>query len=80
MIAKSYTFGQAVLCSFFIITMTYAETEKRNVDEHKHSENIHTIYQSMTTEELQKEVEKYSEKGCLSFALGQELIKRWTKS
>lgn len=80
MIAKSYTFRQAVLCSFFIITMTHAETEKRNLDKNIHTENIHTIYQSMSTEELQKEVEKYSEKGCLSFALGQELIKRWTES
>ena len=41
---------------------------------------IHTTYQSMTIEELQKEVEKHSENGNLSFALGQELIKRWTKS
>ncbi len=41
---------------------------------------IHTTYQSMTTAELQKEVEKHSENGNLSFALGQELIKRWTKS
>ncbi len=41
---------------------------------------IHTTYQSMTIEELQKEVEKDSENGNLSFALGQELIKRWTKS
>ncbi len=41
---------------------------------------IQTTYQSMTTAELQKEVEKHSENGNLSFALGQELIKRWTKS
>ena len=41
---------------------------------------VHTTYQSMTMEELQKEVEKHSENGNLSFALGQELIKRWTKS
>lgn len=41
---------------------------------------VQTTYQSMSTEELQKEVEKHSENGSLSFALGQELIKRWTKS
>ncbi len=41
---------------------------------------IHKTYQSMTIIELQKEVEKHSKKGNLSFALGQELIKRWTKS
>lgn len=41
---------------------------------------IHKTYQSMTIAELQKEVEKHSKDGDLSFALGQELIKRWTKS
>ena len=41
---------------------------------------IHKNYQSMTIAELQKEVEKHSENGNLSFLLGQELIKRWTKS
>lgn len=41
---------------------------------------IQTTYQSMSTAQLQKEVEKHSENGNLSFALGQELIKRWTKS
>ena len=39
---------------------------------------IHTTYESMSTDQLQKEVEKYSKNGNLSFALGQELIKRWT--
>ena len=41
---------------------------------------IHKTYQSMTIAELQKEVEKHSENGSLSFTLGKELIKRWTKS
>lgn len=41
---------------------------------------IQTTYQSMTTAQIQKEVEKHSENGNLSFALGQELIRRWTKS
>lgn len=44
------------------------------------STDIHTTYESMTTTELQKEVEKHSKNGNLSFALGKELIKRWTKS
>lgn len=38
----------------------------------------HTNYQSMTTAQLEKEVEMHSKMGTLSFALGQELIKRWT--
>ena len=36
-------------------------------------------YHSMTTAELQIEVEKHSNKNCLPFALGRELISRWTK-
>ena len=41
--------------------------------------SVTTIYQNMSTDQLQEEVEKHSINGNLSFALGQELIKRWTK-
>jgi hypothetical protein len=33
----------------------------------------------MSTAQLQEEVEKHTINGNLSFALGQELIKRWTQ-
>jgi hypothetical protein len=39
-----------------------------------------TIYSTMTTAQLQKEVELRSLSGELSFNMGLELIKRWTKS
>ena len=41
---------------------------------------VTTIYQSMTTAQLQIEVEKHSNNENLSFVLGTELIKRWTNS
>ena len=44
------------------------------------STDIHTTYESMSIAQLQKEVEEYSKNGNLSFALGQELIRRWTES
>lgn len=42
-------------------------------------ETAATIYQSMTTAQLQTEVEKHINNKSLSFILGKELIKRWTK-
>ena len=38
------------------------------------------IYKSMTTAQLQTAVENHSNNKSLSFILGKELIKRWTKS
>ena len=73
--------GNTILFSLIITTMTNAGTQDK-VDKVNalDSTAIYTTYQSMTTAQLQKEVEKHSENGNLSFALGQELIKRWTKS
>ncbi len=63
--------------------MTNANTQnnksKVNILPYDHTVT-HTTYRSMSTEQLQKEVEKQSQNGNLSFAMGQELIRRWTKS
>ena len=75
--------GNTILFSF-IISITSNACIQSNKSETTTlayaSTNIHTTYESMSTAQLQKEVEKHSENGNLSFALGQELIKRWTKS
>ena len=42
--------------------------------------SIETIYQTMSTAQLQKEVERRSKNGEMSFEMGIELIKRWTNS
>jgi len=75
--------GKTILCLLILTITTQANTE----DQTKRGNNISDTstlvlmtYQSMSTEQLQKEVEKHSQNGSLSFALGQELIKRWTKS
>jgi|GEM_PF-3523273 len=58
-----------------ITTMTYAS----NVETFTPSASDESLnYHSMTTEEIQIEVEKYSISGDLPFELGLELIKRWT--
>jgi len=73
--------GKTILFSFILTTMINANTQNNMSKENAlDSTVIKTTYQSMTTEELQKAVEKHSENGNLSFALGKELIKRWTKS
>ncbi len=62
-------------------TMTYANN-KDNLDtiENKSNPTIDKSYQNMSTAQLQNEVEKRSINGDLSFAMGLELMKRWTKS
>jgi len=42
--------------------------------------SIDTIYQTMSTYQLQKEVERRSNNGEVTFDLGIELMKRWTNS
>lgn len=75
------TLGKTILFSLIATTITNAQTPDNLSKENAlDSTAIYTTYQSMTTEELQKAVEKHSENGNLSFALGKELIKRWTKS
>ena len=41
--------------------------------------SISTSYQSMSTVELEKEVERLTVKGNVPFEMGMELLKRWTK-
>lgn len=41
---------------------------------------IETIYQTMSTAQLQKEVERRSKFGEVTFDLGIELMKRWSQS
>jgi len=73
--------GKTLLFSVIVTTITNAEIQNNGKKENTlDSTVIYTTYQSMTTSQLQKEVEKHSENGNLSFALGQELIKRWTES
>ena len=42
--------------------------------------SIKTIYQTMSTAQLQKEVERRSKNGEVNFEMGIELMKRWTNS
>lgn len=67
------------------ITMTYAENIQMNITtmgvkpEVTKIASIKTSYQYMSTEELEKEVEKLTASGDIPFDMGMELMKRWTK-
>ena len=68
---------------FFIMTVTMAQASKK--------ENIVSMgigtetasfshVENMSTEQLQKEVERLSRRGEVSLELGMELMKRWSKA
>lgn len=67
--------GKIIISIVATITTIAAQEGNNNINSLSYNE----IY-VMSTEELQKKVEEHSQNGNLSFVLGQELIKRWTKS
>lgn len=71
-----------IIFSLFAVTMTHASNENNvNTLEHRSNTTMTDIsYVTMTTAQLQEEVEKRSINGNLSFDMGMELIKRWSNS
>ena len=69
---SSKLLGKIIVLSLITVTTTYASNTENLCNLNDKS------YQSMTTAQLQEEVEKRSINGELSFAMGLELIKRWT--
>lgn len=75
----SCTLEKIVIISMFMATMIYAFTENSfSPLENKADTTINNSYQTMSTVQLQEEVEKRSINGDLSFAMGIELMQRWT--
>lgn len=73
---------ESILVFSLITSTTYASTQENITDVKSVSQNnisVTTLYQTMSTTQLQEEVEKRSIKGNLPFEMGIELIKRWTK-
>jgi hypothetical protein len=78
---KVKTFANMIAFTL-IISTAHASTQETTTETRSISHNnisVTTIYQNMSTAQLQEEVEKHTINGNLSFALGQELIKRWTQ-
>ena len=76
---KLKTLASIITLSIITTTMTQASIQDNITDSYS-NDTVTTTYQSMTTAQLQIEVEKHSNNESLSFTLGKELIKRWTKS
>jgi len=80
---KLKTLATMITLSIITTTMTQASIQDNITEVGSTSycnDAVTTSYQSMSTEQLQIEVEKHSNNKNLSFTLGKELIKRWTKS
>lgn len=76
------TLEKIIIISLFTTTMTYA-SNKNNVNTIENNANTkleNNSYKHMSTAQLQEEVEKRSLNGDLSFNMGMELMKRWSKS
>ena len=69
---SSKLLGKIIVLSLITVTTTYASNKENLCNLNDKS------YQSMSTAQLQEEVEKRSINGDLSFAMGLELMKRWT--
>jgi hypothetical protein len=73
---------ESIIVFSLITSTTYASTQENITDVKSVSQNNISVtakYQIMSTAQLQEEVEKRSINGNLSFEMGMELIKRWTK-
>ena len=80
---KLKTIASIITFSIIATTMTQASIQNKITEVGSNSycdAPVTSTYPSMTIAELQIEVEKHSNKDCLPFSLGKELIKRWTKS
>ncbi|MBT8343280.1 MAG: hypothetical protein HKP62_07525 [Sulfurovum sp.] len=78
-IKTSRILGKIIVLSLVTVTMTYGSNKENLSDlNDKSYTTLENSYQSMSTAQLQKEVEKRSINGDLTFAMGLELMKRWT--
>lgn len=68
----SRTLGKIIALSLISMTMASASINENY-------ENINSDYATMSTAELEQVVENISLKGEVPFAIGLELIKRWTE-
>lgn len=77
----SKTVAKIIALSLLTVTMATANKPTNLNPAYKvELSSIETIYQTMSTYQLQKEVERRSENGEVTFDLGIELMKRWTNS
>lgn len=78
---KTQTIAKMIAASLMTITLASANIPTNfSPTVNKELTSIKTIYTTMSTAQLQKEVERRSENGEVTFAMGMELMKRWSNS
>ncbi len=78
---KSNTLTKIIALSLMTVSLASANIPTNfSPTVNKELTSIETIYTTMSTAQLQKEVERRSKNGEVTFAMGMELMKRWSKS
>ena len=82
---KINTFGRIVAVLCISSTMMFASDMRINVtsmgikSQTNEFSGMQTMYEKMSTSELEKEVERLTLKGNVPFEMGVELMKRWSR-
>lgn len=77
----SRTFTKMIALSLMTVTLASANKPTNfGLIVNKKLASMETIYTTMSTIQLQKEVERRSKNGEVTFDMGMELIKRWSNS
>jgi len=78
---KSSTLTKMIALSLMTVSLASANIPTNfSPTVNKELTSIETIYTTMSTAQLQKEVERRSRNGEVTFAMGMELMKRWSNS
>jgi hypothetical protein len=78
---KTQTIAKMITASLMTITLVSANTPTNfSPTLNSNLNSMETIYTTMSTYQLQKEIERRSENGEVTFAMGMELMKRWANS
>ena len=78
---KTKTISKIIALSLMTFTLASANQPTNfSPTVNKELKSIETIYSTMSTAQLQKEVERRSKNGEVTFAMGMELMKRWSNS
>jgi len=78
---KTKTITKMIALSMITVTLASANKPTNfSPDANIDLKAIKTIYNTMSTAQLQKEIERRSKNGEVTFAMGMELMKRWSNS
>jgi len=77
----SRTFAKIIALTLMTVTLASANIPTNSSPAlNTELTSVKTIYNTMSTAQLQQEIEKRSANGEVTFAMGMELIKRWANS